>query len=77
VKLGEVDAALVYRTDARSASADIDGIEFPESAGAVNDYPIVAVKGSANKAGADAFIAWVLSAKGRAVLTQFGFQSPQ
>jgi molybdate transport system substrate-binding protein len=77
VKLGEVDAALVYRTDARSASSDVDGIEFPESAGAVNDYPIVAVKGAANKAGADAFIAWVLSVGGRAVLTQFGFQSPQ
>jgi molybdenum ABC transporter molybdate-binding protein len=29
VKLGEVDAALVYRTDAKSAAADVDGIEFP------------------------------------------------
>ena len=32
VKLGEVDAALVYRTDAKAAAADVDGIEFPESA---------------------------------------------
>src|SRR6185312_16660742 len=37
VKLGEVDAALVYRTDARAASADVAGVEFPESARAVND----------------------------------------
>jgi molybdate transport system substrate-binding protein len=41
VKLGEVDAALVYRTDAKAAPSDVDGIEFPESAGAINDYPIV------------------------------------
>ena len=33
VKLGEVDAALVYRTDAKAAAADVDGVEFPESAG--------------------------------------------
>jgi len=32
VKLGEVDAALVYRTDAKAATADVDGIDFPESA---------------------------------------------
>ena len=76
VKLGEVDAALVYRTDAKAATTDVDGIEFPESAGAINDYPIVVLKGAPNKAGADAFVAWVRSDKGKAVLAQFGFQSP-
>jgi len=76
VKLGEVDAALVYRTDARSAAADVDGIEFPESASAINDYPIVVLKNAANKAGAEAFVAWVRSAKGQAVLAGVGFQAP-
>ncbi len=76
VKLGEVDAALVYRTDAKSASADVDGVEFPESAGAINDYPIVALKDAPNPAGAQAFIAYVLSDKGKAVLNQAGFQAP-
>jgi len=76
VKLGEVDAALVYRTDARTAAADVDGVEFPESAQAVNEYPIVALKDAPNKAGAQAFVAYVLSDKGRAVLTQAGFQAP-
>jgi molybdate transport system substrate-binding protein len=51
VKLGEVDAALVYRTDARSAASDVDGVEFPESAGAINDYPIVAFEGGAQQGG--------------------------
>jgi molybdate transport system substrate-binding protein len=39
VRLGEVDAALVYRTDVLAAGDDVRGIDFPEAAGAVNDYP--------------------------------------
>ncbi|MGC5022501.1 molybdate ABC transporter substrate-binding protein [Micromonospora sp. DT47] len=76
VKLGEVDAALVYRTDARAAADAVDGVEFPESAGAVNDYPIVALTDAPNPAGARAFVAYVRSDQGRAVLTRAGFQAP-
>jgi molybdate transport system substrate-binding protein len=76
VKLGEVDAALVYRTDARAAPTDVDGIEFPESASAINEYPIVVLKSAPNKAGARAFVAWVLSDNGKAVLIRAGFQAP-
>src|SRR5262245_60402110 len=76
VKLGEVDAALVYRTDAKAAAADVDGVEFPESAGAINEYPIVVLKNAPNKAGAQAFVAYVLSDKGKTVLTAAGFQAP-
>jgi molybdate transport system substrate-binding protein len=73
LKLGEVDAALVYRTDARAAPADVDGIEFPESAGAINDYPIVVLRDAPNKAAAQAFLAYVRS-PGQSVLTAAGFQ---
>ncbi|WP_327035838.1 molybdate ABC transporter substrate-binding protein [Micromonospora ureilytica] len=76
VKLGEVDAALVYRTDTRAASADVTGVEFPESARAVNDYPIVALKDAPNPNGARAFVAYVRSAPAQAVLTEAGFQAP-
>jgi molybdate transport system substrate-binding protein len=76
VTLGEVDAALVYRTDAKAAAGKVDGIEFPESSGAVNEYPIVVLKNAPNKAGATAFVAYVKSDKGMSVLTQAGFQSP-
>jgi molybdate transport system substrate-binding protein len=76
VKLGEVDAALVYRTDAKAASSDVDGVEFPESAKAINEYPIVVLKNAQNKAAAQAFVAYVLSDKGKAVLTRAGFQVP-
>jgi molybdate transport system substrate-binding protein len=76
VKLGEVDAALVYRTDAKASSSDVDGVEFPESAGAINEYPIVVLKNAPNKAAAQAFLAYVRSDKGMAVLTAQGFQAP-
>ncbi|GAA4263169.1 molybdate ABC transporter substrate-binding protein [Dactylosporangium darangshiense] len=76
VKLGEVDAALVYRTDAKASAADVEGVEFPESAGAINDYPIVVLKNAPNAAGAQAFVAWVLSDKGKTVLANAGFQAP-
>jgi molybdate transport system substrate-binding protein len=76
VKLGEVDAALVYRTDAKAASADVEGIEFPESAGAVNDYPIVTLKDAPNPGAAAAFVAFVRSGPELAVLLDAGFQKP-
>ncbi|MEU4690307.1 molybdate ABC transporter substrate-binding protein [Actinoplanes sp. NPDC023714] len=76
VKLGEVDAALVYRTDARTSAADVDAIEFPESAKAVNDYPIAVLGNAKNPAGGQAFVDYVLSADGTKVLTAAGFQAP-
>ncbi len=76
VKLGEVDAALVYRTDAKAATADVEGIEFPESAQAINDYPIVLLKNAPNKTAAQAFLTYIQSDKGIAVLTAAGFQKP-
>jgi molybdate transport system substrate-binding protein len=76
VKLGEVDAALVYRTDVRAAQSTVDAVEFPESAKAINEYPIVVLKGAPNKPGARAFLGYVLSAMGKSVLTEAGFQAP-
>jgi molybdate transport system substrate-binding protein len=76
VRLGEVDAALVYRTDAKAAASDVDGIEFPESAGAINDYPIAVLKDAPNAAGARAFVDYVQSEPAQAVLAAAGFQKP-
>jgi molybdate transport system substrate-binding protein len=76
VKLGEVDAALVYRTDAKSDTADVDGIEFPESAKAINNYPIAALKDAPNPSGAAAFVAFVETPAEIKVLTDAGFQQP-
>jgi len=76
VTLGEVDAALVYRTDTKAAGDDVDGVEFPESSGAINEYPIVVLKDAKNPTGAQAFVEYVRSAQGEAVLTEAGFQAP-
>jgi len=76
VTLGEVDAALVYRTDARAAATSVDGIEFPESAQAINEYPIVALKGAKNPVVAAAFVDYILSDPAQQVLAAAGFQKP-
>lgn len=76
VKLGEVDAALVYRTDARAAASNVDGVRFAESADAINEYPIVALKAPPNPAGAAAFVAYVQSGPAQQVLADAGFQKP-
>jgi molybdate transport system substrate-binding protein len=75
VTLGEADAALVYRTDAKAAGGKVEGIEFPESAQAINDYPIVALKGSKNPDLANQFIAFIQSPDSMSVLTAAGFQA--
>ena len=76
VRLGEVDAALVYKTDVLAGGDKVEGIEFPEAADAVNEYPIAAVEDAPNADGATAFVDYVLSDKGEAVLTRAGFDKP-
>ncbi|MFD9061065.1 molybdate ABC transporter substrate-binding protein [Kitasatospora purpeofusca] len=76
VELGEVDASLVYRTDVQADAAKIDGVEFPEAAKAVNDYPIAALAKAPNKDGAAAFVAYIQSSEAQQVLTAAGFQAP-
>ncbi|WP_328479198.1 molybdate ABC transporter substrate-binding protein [Streptomyces sp. NBC_00377] len=76
VRLKEADAAVVYKTDVHAAGDKVEGVEFPESADAVNDYPIVRLKGARNAGAALAFIALVRSAEGQKVLTEAGFLKP-
>ncbi len=76
VVLKEADAAVVYKTDVKAAGSKVEGVEFPESAGAVNDYPIALLKESRNTGTAEAFIAFVRSAEGQKVLTAAGFLNP-
>ena len=76
VVLKEADAAVVYRTDVRAAGDKVEGVEFPEAAEAVNDYPITLLKESGNTAAAQAFIALVRSAEGQRVLAEAGFLKP-
>ncbi|MEW2400188.1 molybdate ABC transporter substrate-binding protein [Streptomyces sp. NPDC046862] len=76
VVLKEADAAVVYKTDVKAAGDKVEGVEFPESADAINDYPIAQLKDSKNAEAAKAFIALVRSADGQKVLTGAGFLKP-
>ncbi|WP_030348298.1 molybdate ABC transporter substrate-binding protein [Streptomyces sp. NRRL S-1022] len=76
VALKEADAAVVYRTDVKAAGDKVQGVEFPESAHAINDYPIALLKNSRNAEAAKAFIALVRSAEGQRVLSGAGFLKP-
>ncbi|MEY2245841.1 molybdate ABC transporter substrate-binding protein [Streptomyces sp. BF23-18] len=76
VELKEADAAVVYKTDVKAAGDKVEGVEFPESAEAVNDYPIALLKDAHNAAAGKAFIDLVRSAEGQKVLTEAGFLQP-
>ena len=76
VELGEVDAALVYATDVRSAGSAVEGIPFAEAEDAVNSYPIATLADAPAPAAAQAFVDLVLSDEGRQALESAGFRSP-
>jgi molybdate transport system substrate-binding protein len=73
---GEADAGLVYVTDVKAAGDRVDGVAFPESADAVNTYPIAALSGSKHADVAKAFVAYVAGQEGQSVLGAAGFGQP-
>lgn len=74
VELGEVDAALVYASDVRSAGSDVEGIPFDEAGEAVNDYPLCVLEDAPNPGAARAFADLVLSDEGQEALAGVGFR---
>lgn len=75
VATGEADAGLVYVTDAATTD-DVESVATEGADAVVNRYPIVALDGAADAEIADAFIAFVLSDAGQAVLSELGFGAP-
>ncbi|MGI5158763.1 molybdate ABC transporter substrate-binding protein [Microbispora sp. CA-102843] len=76
VELGEVDAALVYKTDVIAAAGKVQGIAFPEADKAINDYPISTLSKAPAGDLAKQFVDLVLSQQGKDVLTKSGFEAP-
>jgi molybdate transport system substrate-binding protein len=72
VQLGEADAGIVYTSDA-VAAPDLKGIEIPAELNVIAVYPIAPLAESANAELANAFIDYVLSAEGQAILQKWGF----
>lgn len=74
VEADEADAGLVYATDVIGKDA-VESIVPEGAADVVNRYPLVALEDAPNPDAAAAFVAFVLGAKGQAILAAYGFGS--
>jgi molybdate transport system substrate-binding protein len=73
VESGDVDAGIVYRTDALSSSRVRIAWAVPPGDGPPIVYPVALVKGGGDPAGARRFLALLTSPQGRAVFVKYGF----
>jgi molybdate transport system substrate-binding protein len=77
ISLGEADAGIVYVTDVTADVAEkIEKIDIPDDLNTVANYPIAPISDSKKAGLAKAFVDYVLSADGQAVLAKFGFVIP-
>jgi molybdate transport system substrate-binding protein len=73
VQLGEADAGVVYATDITPTSRDqLNSFPVPDALNTVVVYPIATTKGD-NPAGGQAYVNFVLSPAGQAVLAMWNF----
>ncbi len=72
VQLGEADAGIVYATDA-AAVPGLLRIEIPGADNVIAQYPIAPLSGAKDPALAQAFVDYVLSPGGQAILQKWGF----
>ncbi len=73
VQVGEADAGVVYTTDAATVKDDVKTIEIPQQYNVIAQYPIAALKDSGHLDVAEAFVQYVTSDAGQAILKQYGF----
>ena len=76
VALGEVDAAFVYATDARLASRQVRVVANMGGHAPII-YPAALVKNCPRQDAARAFLAYLQSADGQAVMARHGFKEPK
>ena len=72
VQLGEADAGIVYTSDI-VASPELRTIEIPAGLNVIANYPIAPLARSGNADLATAFVDYVLSTEGQAILQKWGF----
>jgi molybdate transport system substrate-binding protein len=74
VALGEADAGVVYTTDVTpDVAAKITKLAIPDALNTIATYPIAPISDSQNPALARAFVSFVLSPAGQAILGKYGF----
>jgi len=76
VVAGELDAGLVYRSDVVAAGDAVDGIDLPTGVEVGTSYPVATLARAEAPALATAFVDFLLSADGQAILATAGFEAP-
>ncbi|MFO0556412.1 MAG: molybdate ABC transporter substrate-binding protein [Polyangiales bacterium] len=74
--MGEAQAAIVYRTDAIAAGAQVAVVEIPAEFNVVGDYPIAVVTSSSAGAHAQRWVDFVRLGDGQRALRASGFLAP-
>ena len=68
VSMGEADAGVVYVTDVAAGGDKVEAVAIPDAHNVTARYPIATLEHAPNAAGAQAFVAYVLSPPGQSVL---------
>jgi molybdate transport system substrate-binding protein len=76
VSRGEVDAGILYSTDAQVRSKEVRIVAgAPKQSHRAIVYPIAEIKGTKNETLARAFISFIVSPEGKQILEKFGFKT--
>lgn len=74
VQLGEADAGIVYASDvSEKVLQDVSAMPIPDAYNRLASYPIAVTRAARNPSGGAAFIRFVLSPAGQAILKAHGF----
>ena len=78
VALGEVDAGIVYRTDAGTdyAASRVGVVSIPDGSNVVAEYPIAVLREAAYPELAEEFVRFVLGERFKTILRSYGFEPP-
>lgn len=77
VALGEADAGIAFFSDSQGSAVEkVDILEIPDALNVEARYPIAPLNDSQYPELAKAFVDYVRSAAGQAVLSQYGFLAP-
>jgi molybdate transport system substrate-binding protein len=76
VLAGEADAGVVYATDVLAAGSGAEGVVIPDNLNVIANYPVSVVRGTHDAYSAQAFMNFVLSPNGQAILARYGFTGP-
>lgn len=77
VRLGEVDAAVLYVSDILAGAPEVEGIDLPERWNPVARYPIAVLRDASDPVAARSFVDFVLSPQVGVTLVRHGFGPPE